>query len=183
MLQSLQALASAAVGERVTLLLNHVIAAEPAAQQRLLPHAGRTVDIRAQGWPTLLPPLPPAAFRVTPAGLLEWLGAEPPATPELRVEIDASNPALALARSLGGERPKVEIAGDAQFAADVSWLFEHLRWDVQDDLARLVGDAPARELARLGGAIAAGLREAVRTIGSLASRLRGGPGDAPPPPR
>lgn len=181
MLQSLQSLASAAVMERITLLLNHVIAAEPAAQQRLLPHAGRAVEIRFEGWPALLPPLPPTAFRVTPAGLLEWCGADLPAAAELRVGIDAANPALALARTLTGERPRVEIAGDAQFATDVHWLFDNLRWDAQDDLARLVGDAPAREIARLGQGIATGLREAVRTIGDVASRLRGGERGAPPP--
>lgn len=182
MLQSLQSLASAAVMERLTLLLNHVIAAEPAAQQRLLLHAGRSVEIRFEGWPSLLPPLPATAFRVSAAGLLEWYGAEAPAAPELRVAVDASNPALALARTLTGERPRVEIAGDAQFATDVNWLFANLRWDVQDDLARLVGDGPARELGRLGQGIAAGLREAVRTIGGVASRLRGGDRPGPPPP-
>lgn len=180
MLQSLQSLASSAVMERLTLLLNHVIGAEPAAQQRLRPHAGRTLEIRFDGWPALLPALPPTAFSVTPAGLLEWCGAEAPAA-ELRVGVDASNPALALARTLTGERPRVEIAGDAQFATDVNWLFDNLRWEVQDDLARLVGDAPAREIARLGQGIAAGLREAVRTIGAVASRLRPGEGAGAPP--
>ncbi|MCW5666033.1 MAG: hypothetical protein KIT35_19560 [Piscinibacter sp.] len=181
MLQSLQTFASAAVMERVTLLLNHVIASEPAAQQRLRPHTGRLLEIRFDGWPSLLPPLPATAFRISAAGLLEWCGQEPPATPELRVGVDASNPALALVQTLSGERPRVEIAGDAQFATDVNWLFDNLRWDVQDDLARIVGDAPARELARLGQGIAAGLREAVRTIGSVASRLRGGDSGAAPP--
>ncbi|MBX3604270.1 MAG: hypothetical protein KF788_03315 [Piscinibacter sp.] len=181
MLQSLQLLASTAVMERVTLLLNHVIAAEPAAQQRLRPHAGRAIQIRFEGWPRLLPPLPPTAFRVSAAGLLEWCGTDVPEPPELRVAVDATNPALALARSLTGERPQVEVAGDAQFATDVNWLFDNLRWDVQEDLARVVGDGPARELARLGQGIAAGLREAARKVGDVATRLRGGERPEPPP--
>ena len=48
----------------------------------------------------------------------------------------------------------------------------------QDDLARLVGDAPARELSRFGRAWPAAMREAVRAIGSVASRLRGGADEA-----
>ena len=72
-----------------------------------------------------------------------------------------------MAQALTGERPKVDVAGDAAFAADLSWLFDNLRWDVQDDLARLVGQAPAREMARVAGGIAAGLREAARAIGGL----------------
>ena len=119
-----------------------------------------------------------------PAGLLEWCADDLPAASELRVTVDASNPALALVRALGGEKPRIEVAGDAQFATDVNWLFDNLRWDLEDDLARLVGDAPARELSKFGGSVAAALREAVRGIGSLASRLRGGrDGTGGPTPR
>lgn len=177
MLQSLQALASRAVIERAILLANHVIAGEPVAAQRLAAHAGRSVLLSLDGWPSLLPPVPPLAVRITPAGLLEWCGDEIPAEPELRVNVDASNPALALVRALGGEKPRIEVAGDAQFASDVNWLFDNLRWDLEDDLARLIGDAPARELSKFGSSVAAALREAVRGIGSLASRLRSGGGN------
>lgn len=173
MLHSLQALASAAVIERTILLANHVIAGEPVAAQRLRPHAGRCLLLTLQGWPALLPAVPPLAIRVTPAGLLEWCGDAVPAAPELRVSVDASNPALAVLQALAGEQPRIEVAGDAQFATDVNWLFDNLRWDLEDDLARLIGDAPARELAKFGGSVAATLREAVRGVGSLASRLRG----------
>jgi ubiquinone biosynthesis protein UbiJ len=174
MFHALQSLAATAVVERAVLLANHVLGSEPVAQERLRGHAGRCMQLRFDGWPSLLPPLPATAFRVTPAGLIEWCGAEPPADADLRISIDASNPALLVARSLVGEKPAIEVAGDAAFATDVNWLFDNLRWDVQDDLARLVGDGPARELARLGQGIATGLREAVRTIGDVASRLRGG---------
>lgn len=176
MLHSLQALASAAVMERTILLANHVIAAEPVAMRRLQPHAGRCLLLTLQGWPTLLPAMPPLAIRITPAGLLEWCGEAVPEAPELRVSVDASNPALAFLQALGGEKPRIEVAGDAQLATDVNWLFDNLRWDLEDDLARLIGDAPARELAKFGAGVAAGLREAVRGIGSLASRLRGAGG-------
>lgn len=177
MLQSLQALASRAAVERAILLANHVIAGEPVAAQRLAAHAGRSLLLSLDGWPSLLPPVPPLAIRVTPAGLLEWCGEETPAEPELRVSVDASNPALAVVRALGGEKPRIEVAGDAQFASDINWLFDNLRWDLEDDLARLVGDAPARELSKFGSSVAAALREAVRGIGSLASRLRSGGSD------
>ena len=120
--------------------------------------------------------MPPLAIRITPAGLLEWCGEAVPEAPELRVSVDASNPALAFLQALGGEKPRIEVAGDAQLATDVNWLFDNLRWDLEDDLARLIGDAPARELAKFGSTVAVSLREAVRGIGSLASRLRGAGG-------
>ena len=53
------------------------------------------------------------------------------------------------------------VQGEAQFAADVQWLADNLRWDLEADLARLLGPLPARQLARLGAALAAGLRRRV----------------------
>ena len=170
MLHSLQALASTAVIERAILLANHLIACEPVAAQRLREHSGRSVLLHLEGWPSLLPPLPPLALRFTAAGLLEWCGDEVPEAPDLRVSVDASNPALALVRTLAGNKPRIEVSGDAQLATDVNWLFDNLRWDLQDDVARVVGQAPARELARVAGSVSAGLREAARAVGSLAAR-------------
>jgi len=48
---------------------------------------------------------------------------------------------------------------------------DNLRWDVEDDLARFIGDGPAHELARIGGALAAGLREAVGMLAGLVGRV------------
>ena len=54
--------------ERVVLLLNHVISAEPQAMERLRAHAARTLRIELEGWPSLLPAPSPIAFRITAAG-------------------------------------------------------------------------------------------------------------------
>ena len=97
----------------------------------------------------------------------------------LRVVVDATNPALAMLHSLAGDRPHVAIEGDPVFATDVHWLIEHLRWDIEDDLAKVVGAVPARELARLGGWVAGGLREAAR----LAARVVPGARQEPPADR
>ncbi|MDE2092955.1 MAG: hypothetical protein KGI87_03805 [Burkholderiales bacterium] len=182
MLHALNAMLGNAAIERLTLLTNHVLGSEPAATQRLAAHTGRCIRFQFDGWPSLLPALPSTTFRVTPAGLVEWCGDAPPADPDLRVAIDASNPAAAMAQALAGTRPKVEVAGDAAFAADLNWLFDNLRWDVQDDLERVVGAAPAREIARVAGGVAAGLRQAVRTLDGLVNRGRGAPAEPPPGP-
>lgn len=180
MLHTLQNLAGSAVMERGTLLINHVIASEPVAMQRLREHTGRSIRLHFDAWPALLPALPALAFVVTPAGLVEWCPEAPADGADLRVAIDASNPALAMVQAMAGERPRVDVAGDATFAADVNWLFDNLRWDVQDDLARIVGDAPAREIARIGRGVAAGMRQAARVVGSLAARARDPQAGSPP---
>jgi ubiquinone biosynthesis protein UbiJ len=154
MFEAMKALAERSVMERLVLLLNHVISAEPQAMERLRAHAAKTLRFQSEGWPSLLPAPSPIALRVTPPGLVEWVEAPGDLVPDLRVAIEASNPALAFAKFIVGERPTLRIEGDAAFANDLNWLIENLRWDVQEDLSRLVGDAPAREIARFGNALA-----------------------------
>ena len=170
MFEAMKALAERSVMERAVLLLNHVISAEPQAMERLRAHAARTLRIELEGWPSLLPAPSPIGLRITPAGLVEWLEAPGQLPPDLRVAIDAANPALAFARFVVGERPEVRVEGDAAFAADVDWLIENLRWDVEDDLARLVGDAPAREIGRFGKAVARAIRDAAKSLDGFARR-------------
>ena len=192
MFEAMKTMAQRSVMERLVLFVNHVVAAEPAAVERLKPHAGRTMKIEVTDWPSLLPPIGPFAFRVTPAGLLETIdeaGADPVC--DLRVAIAAGNPAELFGRLVTGERPAITVSGDAAFASDLDWLIDNLRWDAQDDLARFVGEGPARELSRFGGFIAASFRDAAKALRDLAGRGRhdgepvGGrrPDAAPEPPR
>lgn len=177
MLQSLHAMLAPALAERLTLVINHVLGSEAVATERLRPHAGRALALTLEGWPRLLPPPPALAWRVTPAGLLDWCGAQGVDAPDLAVRLDASNPALLVARALGGEPPALQIDGDAQLAGDVNWLLQNVRWDVAADLERLFGPVVAQQLHQLGRMLAGGMRTAFRTAADLASRLgarRGG---------
>lgn len=169
MLDALSNLLAPPVLERLTLVLNHVLRSEAVATERLRPHSGRTVTLSLAGWPALLPAPPALAWRVSAAGLLEWCGlpggpgpGETPA-PDLRVTIDAANPAALFARALAGERPAVQVEGDAAFAADIGWLLQNLRWDVAADLERLFGPVLAQQLHELARALARGLRSALDT--------------------
>ncbi len=169
MLNSLDSAFRSAVMERATLVVNHVIASETVALQRLKPHAGRCIRLQVSEWPGLLPMPAPATFCVTPAGLLEWWpeGCEDPA---LQVTVDAANPALGLLGGLTGRKPKIDIAGDAAFATDLNWLIDNLRWDVEDDLARVVGVVPARRIASFGRGLGVALRGAVQTVDAMVRR-------------
>jgi ubiquinone biosynthesis protein UbiJ len=42
-----------------------------------------------------------------------------------------------------GAKPAVDVRGDVQFAAEVAWLAENVRWDLEEDLSRWIGDGPA----------------------------------------
>ncbi|MEO7937657.1 MAG: hypothetical protein ABIR55_03475 [Burkholderiaceae bacterium] len=121
---------------RIVLLLNHVLMQEPAATTRMARRSGAVVLAQ---WRSFF-----IRFQVTPAGLLDLAPTDAPADLSLTAT-DAS--AAAMAQSLlRGDKPTIRIEGDVQLAADVNWLVDHVRWDIEDDLARIVGDAPAHAL-------------------------------------
>ena len=164
MLQNLNALLAPALMDRLVLVVNHVIAAEPQAVRRLLPHSGRVLRLELLQLPRLLPVPPPLAFRITPAGLVEW--CRDPVDADLRVRLDAPNPAALALQALSGQMPALAIDGDVQLATDVDWLLKHLRWDVADDLERLFGPTVAHELHKLGASLARALRSATQATGA-----------------
>lgn len=171
MLQEWTTLFAPAAQERLTLLLNHVLSRESVACERLKAHKGAIVLMELKGWPAFLPGLvpPPLTLQITPAGLLERL-PEVSDKPAMRVQLDVSNPAALAMGVLAGERPKIEIQGDAALATDMSWLIDNLRWDIEDDMARWMGPAPAHELARIGKGIAVALSSIARSVTAMGGR-------------
>ena len=167
MLQNLNALWAPALMDRLVLVVNHVLAAEPAAVQRLMPHRGRVLRLDLLQLPRLLPAPPPLAFVITPAGLVEW--CREPADADLRVRLDAANPAALAFQAVTGNMPPLVIEGDAQLATDVDWLLKNLRWDVADDLEKRFGSTVAQQLHRLGAGLARAMRGARQVVGD---RLR-----------
>jgi ubiquinone biosynthesis accessory factor UbiJ len=129
---------------RVVLFLNHVLMQEPQAQQRLRRQQGKPVRVRWGDFHLTL--------AATPAGLLERPAGD--RQPELHVTLTQTSPLAIAQQVLTGDRPAVDIQGDVQLAAEVAWLVDNVRWDVEEDLARLVGDAVAHTL--VGGARSAG---------------------------
>ena len=172
MVHAIQQLLVPAAARRVTLLINHILGAEEVATSRLKTHAGRSIRLHLEGWPSLLPALPELVFTVTPAGLLEWREDDLALPADLTLDVEASNPALELARSLAGQPPRIRVTGDAALATDMSWLVDNLSWDVQDDLARIVGEVPARELARVGRGLGGALRAVMQQVVQQVVRLQ-----------
>ena len=131
--------AVAEVQQRVVLLLNHILMQEPAARDRLQRQRGRQVQVcwRDQVFQCTF----------TPAGLVEFIPPEACGkAADLVLRVNEPSP-LALAKTmLQGEKPAIRIEGDVQLAAEVNWLIDHVRWDPEEDVARLIGDAPAHTL-------------------------------------
>ena len=135
--------------QRLVLLLNHVLLQEKQAQDRLLRQKGRVVHLR---WGLFAIDL-----IVTPAGLVDRAPAF--SKPDLVLSVAAESPLVVVQSALAGKAPPVKIEGDVQLAAEIGWLAENLRWDAEEDLSRLIGDAPAHALADGGRRLAAGLKQ------------------------
>lgn len=124
------------VQNRCVLLLNHVLGQEPEAMDRLRRQRGKPLLVQ-WGRVTL-------ALQATDAGLLER--AYPSAPPELTITLTQTNPWDLVTTLAVGAKPSVDVRGDVQFAAEVAWLAENVRWDLEEDLSRWIGDAPAHGL-------------------------------------
>ena len=173
MLQQLSGWVGPLLIERLTLALNHVLASEEMAVERLKPHAGRLLQVLPKGLPTLLQAPEFLAFRITPAGLLEAHEGDPPVESHLRIEVDLSNPAMLVQAALTGQRPSVSIQGDAQLATDIGWLMDNLRWDYEDDLARVLGPMPAHQIAQLVRGASGAVRQGLAALARLVPDRRG----------
>lgn len=137
------------VHRRIVLLLNHVLMQEPQAMERLARQKSSVVRMQWRDMTFMVV--------VTPAGLLDVAAAD--AKTDLSIVIAEESP-FAIAQSLmAGNKPPVRIEGDVQLAADVSWLIDHVRWDLEEDLARLMGDAPAHGLMQAASAMAQAVQQ------------------------
>ena len=116
--------------------INHLLAAEPWARAQLVPHVGKTLHVVVQPFTIRLTVAPDAS--VVRASMTE------PANTTVTL------PYSALPRVLvGGPEAamrEVRLDGDAEFAQVVSNLARNLRWDVEEDLSKVVGDAASHHV-------------------------------------
>ncbi len=151
------------VQQRVVLFLNHVLMQEPEAMDRLVRQKGRIARVQWRAYSM--------ALVITPAGLFNL--APEAAVPDLRLEVTETSPLSLAQAALRGDKPSIRIEGDVQLAAEINWLVDHVRWDVEEDLARVIGDAPAHTVAQIAGRAAQALRQFV------GARMAPGAGFAP----
>lgn len=131
--------------------LNRLLEAESWARERLTPFAGETVELRA-------PPLPALRFAIVEGGRLA-----PGTAPSLVLTFSPES-LPALARGEDYLMRTVEVEGNAALAREVLHLARHLRWDFEEELSRVLGDAAAHRVAGLARDLAAWQLDAARRI-------------------
>ena len=121
----------------------HVLSSEPWATGELARHAGKTILLKL--------PVGDLCFEITPAGLLAVSEASDTSSLVLEVSAKALSELTGSTGSLREQAFKaVKITGDADLAQLLGRLVGQVRWEYEEDLARLVGDAPANFAVRQG---------------------------------
>ena len=134
--------------------LNTLLESEPWARARLAPFAGELLELRS-------PPLPALRFSIVTEGRLA------PAAGEAAASLVIAIGPGALAAAARGEEHllrAVDVSGNAALAAEVMFLVRHLRWDVEEEVAKVFGDAAAHRLVGAARGVAAWHADAARRL-------------------
>ncbi len=150
---------------RLLILFNHILLQEPLAGERLSRQSGRSIQLQWREQKLRV--------RISAAGLFEV--CDEASEPDLTVQVTQAQPSELAAALMAGSKPQVRIEGDVQLAADLNWIVDHVRWDVEHDLSRLIGDAPAHTLVAVGKQVLPALRQfAAMASRRFVSPMRGG---------
>ncbi|WP_114639246.1 ubiquinone biosynthesis accessory factor UbiJ [Polynucleobacter necessarius] len=134
--------------------INHVLAAEPWAREQLAQHAHKTVLIQM--------PLGRLYFQIDTDGFLTAIQELESPSLALEITTDALGKLTASTGNLREQAFKaVKITGDADLAQLIGRLASQVRWEYEEDLARVMGDAPANFAVRQGKKFLAASRSAV----------------------
>ncbi len=148
--------------------INHLLRREDWARERLQPFAGRTARLA----------VPPTAVTLAVTTTGEVTASEN-TEPDVTLTVAAGS-LFDVLRDPQAAASSTEVAGDGDFAGAISYLFTHLRWDVEEDLSRVVGDVAAHRIANFGRDLAqVPGRVAESVTRSVATYLRDESGPVP----
>ena len=144
--------------ERLLVLpINHLLVDSPWATERLRQHAGARVAIHGGALALLL--------QIDHSGLLRACNNEVNSTAaEVRIDLPADF-MLKAAVDRNNLLASARLSGMADIAETLAFVSRNLRWDAEGDLARLVGDIPARRLTLAGSSLLASVQESARRLG------------------
>ena len=133
--------------------INHLLGEADWARQMLQPFAGRKVHVA----------MPPLSFDLTIGedGHLRAGAMNAPA--DLDILLPGATPLLALQ----GVEPVLKaarISGPADLAEALNFVATHLRWDIEEDLSKIVGDIAAHRIVGTLDALGRWQRDASRNL-------------------
>lgn len=133
--------------------VNHVLAQSPSARARLAAHAGSVLQIDAA----------PFAFKLRIAADGSVAREANAAVSNLVVRIAPASLPLFLTDGIAA-RKSVRIEGDAGLAASVDAVLGEARWDIEEDVSRVVGDVAAHHLGRTARTLGDWARQTAKSL-------------------
>lgn len=123
------------------------------SRQHLMHHAGKVIALHIAFVQTKL--------MILPDGSLD-LAAD---NAHADASIDIS-PSLALRLMAKDDAAKlhIKVEGDAHLATELGKVLQYMRWDIEEDLSKVVGDIPAHQLSHFG-------KQSVGTVKKQAANL------------
>lgn len=137
----------------IVMPLNHLLEHAPWAAERLRQHTGGVVQIQGGGVAV--------SMQIDSDGYLRAFEGNKP--PDVCIDLPADF-LLRAAVDRNSLTSAARLSGMADLAETFAFVFRNLRWDVEADLAHLLGDIPARRLAMAGNAVLAGLQNSTRRL-------------------
>jgi ubiquinone biosynthesis protein UbiJ len=117
------------------LAINHLLAREPWARDKLIAHAGKVACFDAG--------VISVTLKVAPDGMLQ-AGARDE-IPNVTIYVKLTDLPL-IAHNRERAFSYVKVQGDADFANTISQLSQSMRWEAEEDLSGWVGDIPATRI-------------------------------------
>jgi ubiquinone biosynthesis protein UbiJ len=136
-----------------SLAINHLLAQEPWAREKLAAHAGKVARLDAG--------MAAVRLKVAPDGMLQAAPDDALANVTIHARL-ADLPLIAQNRERAFSYVRIE--GDADFANTISQLSQSLRWEAEEDLSRWIGDIAATR-------VIAGAKAAMDTVRSTQRKL------------
>lgn len=128
--------------------INHLLGQAAWTREKLRGFAGQCVRIE---WSPPVLAAVSVMFEIAPDGLLAVPLAGVDSVAAVSIVLPSDTPLLVL-RGQEALLRETRISGSAEFAETLGYVLRHLRWDAEEDLARVVGDIAAHRL--VGGATA-----------------------------
>jgi ubiquinone biosynthesis accessory factor UbiJ len=171
--------------------INHLLARENWARAKLLPYAGRRARVRmpvgalevvvlddgllgpvlpalaaarAGRDAAFAPPRPSPSSASSGPSASESAAGTAPVSFDVTITVEAGAAPAFLSGGQAGAMKYVRIDGDAEFATALGYLAEHLRWEPEEDLAKLVGDAGAHRAATFARELSGRARRTGRNL-------------------
>jgi ubiquinone biosynthesis protein UbiJ len=116
--------------------LNHLIEQERWAHELLLPREGQSISLA----------LPIGDFQIVIQEGMFVNASDSTISSSVSLAINQEAIWTFLKEGKSGAMKFVKISGDIDFAADLNRLAADLKWEVEEDLSKLLGDAPARRV-------------------------------------